>query len=226
MCWKLVIADDHEILRDGLAKILIARNSQIQVVDSVGDAQSAVIACRKHQPDLLVLDIEMPGRDSLAAIREVKLVSSSTRILMLTSYSSEIFITAANRGGAEGYVLKSEPVDVIIDAMLRVLNGGTAYSESVRAKMAKTHSTGSGGHRPAWLDELTPREIEILRYIGKGLDNTQMARAMSLSKRTVERHVSRLMDAVGIRERASLAELAHTHGYVAAECRTAFELAQ
>lgn len=215
MSTKLVIADDHELLRDGLARFVMARDATFNVVASVGDAQSAVNACRRHQPDLLILDIEMPGRDALSAVRDVTAVSPKTKIVILTAYCHNIFVDAAARGAAAGYILKCEPIEMIFDSILTVLNNGVAYSEPVRARISKLRSMEDKDiERPSCLNDLTPRELEILSYIGRGLDNIMMARAMSISKRTVERHVSRLMDAVGIRDRASLAALGCKYGSV------------
>jgi DNA-binding NarL/FixJ family response regulator len=210
----IVIADDHEILRDALSGHA-SKGAGFDVVACVGDAQDAVNECRRLRPDLLLLDIEMPGRDALGAIADVKAGSPGTRVVILTAYCRDAFIELALRSGVAGYLLKADPPPAIFEALAMIAGGGTAYSRAVRARMAQRDFGGadkSGGPTP--LAELTPRELEVLRHIGRGLDNDQMAAAMFLSKRTVERHVARLMSTVAIRDRTGLVKLAYEHGLV------------
>ncbi len=218
MSTTIVIADDHEILREALSGPA-ATKAGFQVVGSVGDAQSAVNACRTRRPDLLLLDIEMPGRDALAAMADVRSASPGTRIVILTAYCRDAFIQAALDNGATGYLLKSDPPAALFAALARVAAGEAAYSRSVLNRMSQIEPKPSGSsgaaRRGSRIAGLTPRELEVLRYIGKGLDNDQMAEAMLLSKRTVERHIARLMDVVAIRERTGLMKLAYENGLVA-----------
>jgi len=207
----MVIADDHEILRDALTAYA-TRNAGFQVIGSVNEAQAAVNACARQRPDLLLLDIEMPGRDALAAIVDVRAASPRTRVVVLTAYCRDTFIQFALESGAAGYLLKSDPPAVIFDSLAKVARGGTAYSKSVLERMPRGRIDRIDGSEGATrLAGLTPRELEVLRYIGRGLDNNQMARTMSLSKRTVERHVARLMDSLAIRDRATLQRFAFEH---------------
>jgi DNA-binding NarL/FixJ family response regulator len=208
----MVIADDHEVLREALSGYA-TQNAGYQVAGSVPDAQSAVNACAQQQPDLLLLDIEMPGRDPLAAIADVKAASPRTKVVILSGYCRDTFIQAALRGGANGYLLKSDPTASIFASLARVVQGGSAYSKQVHDRIVagreEREREPSGRTR---LADLTPRELEVLRYIGRGLDNEQMAKTMTLSKRTVERHVARLMDSLAIRDRASLQRFAFEQG--------------
>jgi DNA-binding NarL/FixJ family response regulator len=206
---KLVIADDHEILRDALTGHA-EKIAGFDVVGSVGDAQAAVNICARHRPDLLLLDLEMPGRDALAAIADVRVASPKTRVVVLTAYCRDAFIQLALDSGAAGYLLKTDSPSAIFESLEKVVRGETAYSKPVLERMLQSGATRTENpSRSTRLSELTPRELEVLRYIGRGADNEQMARAMSLSKRTVERHVSRLMDSLAIRDRAGLQRFAH-----------------
>lgn len=208
---RLVIADDHELLRDALAAYALNKGG-LEVVASVGDAQSAIIACAERRPDNLVIDIEMPGRDSIAAIADIKAASPSTRVVVLSAYCKEAMIVAALRNGAAGYVLKTEPPAEIFAALKRVLSGETVLSQQAQRLVP---AGGRRGEAPATLlSTLTPRELEVLRSIGRGCDNNQMAEAMHLSKSTVERHIERLMNTVGIHTRAGLVKLAYDQGLV------------
>ena len=209
---RLLIADDHEILRNALAETA-ASSSSFDVVGCVGDAQSAVNACADKRPDILLLDLDMPGRDAIAAISDIRSVSPTTKVVVLTAYCRDAFIQLAVSSGVAGYLLKSDPPRAIFDAISKIASGGTAYSKPVALRISQCgFSRSSEAPGAARLAELTPRELEVLRYIGRGRDNEQMAREMCLSKRTVERHVARLMDAVAIRDRAGLMKLAYEHG--------------
>jgi DNA-binding NarL/FixJ family response regulator len=205
---KAVIADSQEFIRIALAS-LARETGRFETVDRVGDAQAAVNACSRLLPDMLVLEIEMPGRDPLAAVADVRAVSPGTRVVILTAGCSGTLVHQALRLGVCGYLLKSDTADEILRGLSRVLSGGTAFSRRVLEHMRESACD------TAALDRLTPRELEVLRYIGQGRSNDQMAGSMSLSKRTVERHVSRLMSTLGIRDRAALQRVAARNGVAA-----------
>lgn len=207
---QVVVADDHEILRLALVE-LVQHKLGAHVCASVGDAQSAVIACIKHHPHLLLLDVEMPGRDAFGIIPEVQSSSPRTKIVLLSAYSRDIFVDLACRLNLSGYLLKTEPPSFLLSAITRIMRGDTVYSELVRTRLENTSSTPSRVSRFA---ALTPREFEVLRYIGKGMSNAEMAKVMHLSKRTVERHVARLMASLNIHERGSLVRLAYESSVV------------
>jgi DNA-binding NarL/FixJ family response regulator len=211
---RLIIADDHELVRDALASHARA-TEEFEVVDSVPDAQAAVNACRLKEPDILLLDIEMPGRDALSAIPDVKSVSPGTLVVILSAYCRDSFIELALRNGADGYLVKQDSPSEIFDLLCEATPGAPVYSKDVLARLQpRTVDSRVQDRRTTRVTNLTPREIEVLRYIGQGLNNRRMAEEMCISCRTVERHVSRLMDALNIRERASLMNLAHDQGLV------------
>jgi DNA-binding NarL/FixJ family response regulator len=208
----LVIADDHELVRCALAASAAAIGG-FRVYDAVGDAQAAVNACARLQPDLLLIDLEMPGRDTLSAIAEVKAVSPNIKVVVLTGYCRESFIEHSLGSGADGYLLKSEPSATLIESLLRILRGENVISKAAVACLNQAQrERATCDTRPARLAQLAPRELEVLRYIARGMSNGQMAQTMSLSKRTVERHVLRLMNSLAIRDRAGLRQFAKDHG--------------
>jgi len=208
----LTIADDHEILRDALSHHA-AKTEGFEVVASVGDAQAAVNACHSMKPDLLLLDIEMPGRDALAAITDIRAVSPLTRVVILSAYCRDSFIQTAIENGAVGYLVKSDPPSVIFEALAKIAGGASAYSKSVLSRRSVAGGGRASNHSGSTrLADLAPRELEVLRYIGRGMSNDQMAKVMFLSKRTVERHVARLMDSLDIRDRAGLHKFASDEG--------------
>lgn len=204
----LTIADDHEILRDALASHATT-STDLEVVASVSDAQTAVNACRQHQPDVLLLDIEMPGRDSLASIPDILAASPETKIVILSAYCRDIFIEEALKNKVAGYLVKSDPPSVIFAALKKICDGKAVYSDAVLSRMSKNaKGEAKCDIEVTRLSRLSPREMEVLRYIGRGVDNGEMAKIMFLSKRTVERHVSRLMKSLDIHDRASLQKFA------------------
>lgn len=213
----VIIADDHELLRLALSRLLTG-DGGYRVVASVGDAASALHACAQHRPGLLLLDLEMPGRDAVSVVSEIRSVSPSTKVVVLSAFCRDALISAALKAGVDGYLVKTEPPSVILGSLRRVLAGEQVYSACVQERLAPP-GEGRGAKRRlsascTLIDKLTPREIEVLRYLGKGLSNDEMARTMHLSPRTVERHLSRLMDAVGIRDRTKLTRLAFDAGLV------------
>jgi len=211
---KLIIADDHEILRDALSGHA-AKKAGFDVVAGVGDAQSAIQACASRLPDLLLLDIEMPGRDALSAIADVHAASPRTRVVILTAYCRDAFIQLALASGVAGYLFKTDSAPAIFEALAKIAAGGIVYSRQVQARISQSDfRQRDGTELSTRLAALTPRETEVLRYIGHGLDNDEMAAAMSLSKRTVERHMSRLMDSLAIRDRAGLHKFAYEQGLI------------
>ncbi|MCC6230315.1 MAG: response regulator transcription factor [Phycisphaerales bacterium] len=211
----IVIADDHQILRDAIAQS-IAKAPGLYVAECVGDAQAAINACSNVKPDILLLDIEMPGRDALGAVIDVRAVSPDTRVVILSAFCKDAMIDLSLRAGVAGYLVKSEPPSRIVDALTRVLRGESVYSASVLARIdqQRAASLKRSGDMVTRLASLTPREIEVLRYIGRGQDNAAMASHMHLSIRTVERHVSRLMHALRIDDRTRLTALAFETGLV------------
>jgi DNA-binding NarL/FixJ family response regulator len=208
----MIIADDHELVREALARHAEERSGW-KVLAAVSSAEDALRACRLHQPELLVLDAGMPGRDPLAAILDIRYASPTTRIVVLSGSCRDDSIELAVRHGAIGYLLKSEPTAHIFAALERARQGHRVYSPAAAARLA-ANVEGKPSSRPetSRLSRLTPRELEVLRAIARGLSNDDMARCMSISKRTVERHVSRLMDAIAIRDRAAIVRFAFEHG--------------
>lgn len=211
----MVIADDHPVLREGLREYLGGAGG-FAVVGTVGDAQSAVNLCRERRPSVLLLDVEMPGRDPLGAIADILSASPGTRIVVFTAFCRDAVIDTAVRSGVAGYLLKSDSPPDILGALARVVRGERVYSKDVQVRLSRAEgAAGRYGPVESLLSTLTPRELEVLRYIGKGQDNAEMARAMHLSIRTVERHVLRLMRHLRIDDRTKLTALAHESGLVA-----------
>lgn len=203
-----VIADDHEIVCVALAEN-VAPAAGLEVVARVGDGQAALQACIDLQPDVLLMDVVMPGRDPLAILSDIRAASPHTKLVILTGFCRDSFIELALRAEISGFLLKSERPQALSDALRRIMAGERVLSAAVEARIVE-----HGAPLRSRLSQLTPREVEVLRYIGHGWDNGKMAGEMSISKRTVERHVARLMTDLAIHDRTHLTRFAYEQGLV------------
>jgi len=196
----IVLADDHSVVRSGL-RLLLDQAGGLHVVSEAGDAESAVRTVLGHKPDVLVLDLNMPGDlTSLEAIPKVGEVSPGTRVVVLTMQEDPEFARRALQAGAAGYVLKEAADSELVEAVRRAAAGETYLNPRLGAKLAATPATPSGPP-----DDLSEREVEVLRLVALGHTNTEIAGQLYLSVRTVENHLGRIYDKVGVTSRAELA---------------------
>ncbi len=205
----VVLADDHVVVRSGL-RLVLERAGGFEVVSEAGDADGAVRTVLGHKPDVLVLDLNMPGRlASLEAIPRVGEVSPSTKVVVLTMQDDPEYAREALRAGAKGYVLKEGADDELVEAVRRVASGSTYLHPSVGAAIAAAppQSTGPPG-------DLTEREAEVLRLIALGHTNVEIAEQLFLSVRTVESHRAHIQRKLGRSTRAELVRWALEHGVV------------
>src|SRR4051794_40419421 len=206
----LVLADDHAVVRSGL-RLVLERADDVEVVSEAGDAESAVRTVLGHKPTVLVLDLNMPGRlTSLEAISRIADVSPQTRVVVLTMQDDPEFARRALRAGAAGYVLKEAADDELVEAVRRVAHGETYLHPSLGAALAAAPPEPSGP-----LDDLTGREVDVLRLIALGHTNGEIARQLYLSVRTVESHRAHIQRKLGRSSRAELVRYALDHGLVA-----------
>lgn len=203
---RIVLADDHQILLAGL-KRLIESKGDMEVVATATDAASAIEAARNHRPDVLVLDISMPG-GGLEVARRVREMELPTRIVILTMYAEDRYVMEAVRLGAAGYVLKRAADKELIDA-IRAVAAGDAYltPAAVRLLLA-TQQNEDGRSEPA----LSPREREVLRFTARGFSNLEIAERLFVSPKTVDTYRSRIMAKLDLHRRSELVEYALGHG--------------
>jgi two-component system response regulator NreC len=208
----IVLADDHAVVRSGL-RMVLDREADFEVVSEAGDADGALRTVLGHKPTVLVLDLNMPGElSSLDAIPRVQEVSPATHVVVLTMQEDPEFARRALRAGAAGYVLKEAADDELVDAVRQVAQGGTYLNPRLGAILAAAPPEPSG--RP---DDLTEREVEVLRLIALGHTNTEIAHQLYLSVRTVESHRAHIQQKLGRSTRAELVRYALDHGFVAAQ---------
>jgi len=205
----IVLADDHAVVRSGL-RMVLEREEDFEVVSEAADADSALRTVLGHKPAILVLDLNMPGEPtSLEAIPRVPDVSPNTRVVVLTMQEDPEFARRALRAGAAGYVLKEAADDELVDAIRRVAAGATYLNPRLGAMLAAAPPEQTGPP-----DDLTEREVGVLRLIALGHTNAEIARELFLSVRTVESHRAHIQQKLGRSTRAELVRYALDHGLV------------
>jgi two-component system response regulator NreC len=204
---RIVLADDHQILLDGLRRLIDA-NGDMQVVATAIDAPTAIEAARAHRPDVIVLDINMPGGGGLEVARRVREMELPSKIVVLTMYAEDRYVMEAVRLGAAGYVLKRSADKDLLEA-IRTVAAGEAYltPTAVRLLLA-TQQNETGRPEPA----LSSREREVLRYTARGFSNLEIAGRLFVSPKTVDTYRSRIMAKLDLHRRSELVEYALRHG--------------
>jgi len=202
---RIVLADDHAVVRAGL-RLLLDAESDLTVLAEAGDIETAGRMVRAHRPDVLVLDLNMPGGESLPAIPEL---AAQTAIVVLTMQSDVAFARRALQSGARGYVLKEAADAELVQAIHAAATGGTYLTPELGARMAAAPLIPSGPP-----DGLTEREVEILRLIALGHTNTEIGKQLYLSVRTIESHRSHIQQKTGRNSRAELVRYALDHQLV------------
>jgi two-component system response regulator NreC len=205
---RLVLADDHAVVRAGL-RLLLDSEADFEVVGEAGDVGEALRQVRAHRPDVLILDLNMPGGPSLAAIPKVSEINEATVVVVLTMQDDTAFAREALRGGAKGYVLKDAADGELAQAVRAAVAGGTYLNPSLGARLAVEPPTPSGPP-----DDLTEREVEVLRLIALGHTNAEIAGQLYLSVRTVESHRAHIQQKLRRSTRAELVGYALDHGLI------------
>jgi two-component system, NarL family, response regulator NreC len=204
----LVIADDHAVVRSGL-KMLLDAEPDLEVVAEAGDVESALRYVRGHKPTVLVLDLNMPGEPSLPAIPRLREVSPATQIVVLTMQDDPAYAREALRAGALGYVLKEAADAELVQAVRMAAKGVTYLQPVLGARLASQQSEADGPP-----DDLTEREVEVLRLIALGHTNSEIGEQLFLSVRTVESHRAHIQQKIGRSTRAELVSYARDHKLV------------
>jgi len=209
---RIVLADDHAVVRSGL-RMVLEREGDLEVVSEAGDAETALRMALGHKPAVLVLDLNMPGElTSLDAIPRVRDVSPATRVVVLTMQEDPEFARRALRAGAAGYVLKESADHELVDAVRRAAAGDTYLNPRLGAMLAAAPPETVGPP-----DDLTERELEVLRQIALGHTNAEIAERLYLSVRTVESHRAHIQQKLRRSSRAELVRYALDHGLVGPE---------
>jgi len=204
----LVLADDHAVVRSGL-RLLLEAEPGFEVVAEAATAEDALRYVRAHRPSVLVLDLNMPGRPSLEVLPEVRGAVPGTGVVVLTMQEDPAFAREALRAGALGYVLKEAADEELLQAVRLAAAGETYLNPRLGARLAAEPPVPSGPP-----DDLTEREVEVLRLIALGHTNTEIAQRLFLSVRTIESHRAHIQQKIRRTSRAELVQYALEHGFV------------
>lgn len=201
---EIVVADDHPVVRGGLRAVLEGQED-MEVVGEAGDVQEALRKVGAFKPDILLLDLIMPGGPTVDSIPELQSKSDRTRILVLTMQSDPVFARTALRLGASGLILKETPTDTLVDVVRRVAGGGTYVDPAVGARLAREPEFEGPP------DGLSSREAQILGLVALGLTNQEIADKLFISVRTVEAHRNHIQQKMDFNSRAELVRYALDH---------------
>lgn len=211
---RVALVDDDSLVRAGLAMILGA-DPGIEVVGQGGDGSEAVPLVQKHRPDVLLMDVRMPGLDGIAATKAVTSQPNPPRIIMLTTFDMDEYVFRALEAGASGFLLKDTPPQDLIRAVHVVAGGDAMLSPTITRRMLSHFSDANPGTRQdkhPGLDQLTERETEVLGAVGAGLSNTQIGMRLFMSEATVKAHVSKIFAKLDCTNRVQIAIIAHEAG--------------
>lgn len=206
----ILIADDHPLFRKGL-RALLATLPQVRVVAEAANGAEAVRLVAQLRPDIVLMDLQMPGGDGLAAVRQIAAAQPEVRVLVVTMFQDDDSIFAAMRAGARGYVLKDMDDDDITRAILAVGRGDAIFSPAIAARMIRFFST-TAPQPIAMFPELTESERNVLRLMAKGLNNDAIAQQLALSSKTVRNYISSIFGKLQVADRAQAIVRAHDAG--------------
>ena len=217
---RILVVDDHTLFRRGLTALL-ARDPQLEVVGDAADASEALRRAAELRPDLILLDNHLPGVNGVDALPALLEAAPGVRVLMLTVSEDEQDLAAALRGGAAGYLLKTIEGDALVAAIVRAMRGESVVAAEMTGKLVAAYRGAAGGAAavapaPAAspIDQLSPREQEILRGIARGASNKEIGRSLGIAETTVKIHVQHVLRKLDVASRVQAAVIASEHGLV------------
>ena len=208
---KILLCDDQAVIRDGL-EMLLTLEKDFQVVGSAQDGFEAVELAGKKSPDLILMDLKMPGMNGIEATREICKKHPNIKILVLTTYDDDEWVFDAIRAGASGYLLKDTSRQKIIEAIRGTMDGKSFVDPAVAGKLINQVASNQTQPTSILKDKLTERELDVLRLLAKGMTNTDIAGTLHLSEGTVRNHVSAILEKLGVSDRTQAAVIAIQHG--------------
>jgi DNA-binding NarL/FixJ family response regulator len=217
---RVVIVDDDDLMRAGLRAVLSSDES-IEVAGEAGDGRGAAPLARSLRPDVMLMDVRMPDLDGIAATREVLAAAPEARVVILTTFEEDDYIFGALRAGASGFLLKRTSPEDLVAAIHTVAGGDSLLSPSVTRtvidRMARQPSPDAAAYKR--LEELTPREREVLELIARGLSNGEIAAALVVEESTVKTHVKRILGKLRLRDRVQAVIFAYESGLTRPESK-------
>ncbi|MEA5624604.1 response regulator transcription factor [Nostoc sp. UHCC 0251] len=210
---KVLLVDDQGLIRQGL-RALLELEPDLEIVGEAENGEQAINLVAEFHPDVVLLDIRMPIMDGVAATREIQKRFAKTKILVLTTFDDDEYVSAALQNGAMGYLLKDTPSEELAVAIRAVYKGYTQLGPGIVKKLLTQFSNGTPTQStpvPSSLAELTPREKEVLRLIATGASNREIAQELYISEGTVKNHVTNILNRLNLRDRTQAAIWANTY---------------
>ena len=207
---RILVADDHPMLREGLVSVL-STQPDFEVIGEATDGSETVRLAERLEPDVILLDLEMPGLDGVAALEKLRDAGPGARTIVFTAYDTDERILGALRAGARGYLLKGASRTEIFDAIRTVHSGGSLLGPVVTTRLLEHVERGDEQERP---NNLTPRELEVLALLTRGRKNSEIADTLFISERTVKFHVSSILGKLGAENRTEAVRVAVRRGLV------------
>jgi DNA-binding NarL/FixJ family response regulator len=215
---RILIADDQELVRTGFRVVLDAE-PDLEVVGEAADGFAALDAAETLRPDVVLMDIRMPNLDGIEATRRIAAGNGAPRILILTTFDLDDYIYEALRAGASGFLLKDARAEELRQAVRMVASGDALLSPAITRRLIESYTRRPPPTlHPAPLAELTPRELEVLRLVARGLSNAEIARELVVGDATVKTHVARIFSKLDLHDRAQAVVLAYESGLVEPGC--------
>jgi DNA-binding NarL/FixJ family response regulator len=211
---RVLVADDERLVRAGFRMILKAE-PDIEVVGEADDGREAIAKAERLAPDVVLMDIRMPGLDGIAATEQITARQHAPRVLVLTTFDRDEYVYDALRAGASAFLLKDAPEHQLLAAIRVVADGGSLFAPSITKRLIEqfaAHGTGTAA-LPA-LEELTARELDVLRLIARGLSNAEIATQLVVSEHTTKTHVASILQKLHLRNRVQAVVLAYESGLV------------
>ncbi|HEY7198395.1 MAG TPA: response regulator transcription factor [Gaiellaceae bacterium] len=212
---RVAIADDQEMVRKGF-RLLLEDEEDMEVVAEAGNGEEAVAAVRRDKPDVVLMDVRMPGLDGIEATRRLVEAGSAARVLVLTTFDLDEYVYEALRAGASGFLLKDAPAEKLVEAVRVVAAGESLLAPSVARRVVE-HYTSQPRPRPelqAALGDLTDRELQVLRLVARGRSNAEIARELVVSDHTAKTHVGHVLSKLRLRDRIQAVVFAYESGLV------------
>lgn len=212
MTVRVLVADDHELLRAGLVTVLRSA-ADIEVVAEATDGPTAVRLAMDHRPDIVLMDVEMPGGDGISATRQICAALPDTRVLILTMFDLDEYVVQCLHAGASGFLLKTTEPRGLVQAVLACAAGQSTIAPTVLARLLD-----GVGRRPPdpeahpGLTDLTERELDVLKAMTRGLSNAEIGQTLFLAESTIKSHVAQILAKLGVRDRLQAVVVAHRHG--------------
>jgi len=208
---KILICDDQAVIRDGL-EMLLKLEQDFEIVGAAQDGAEAVELAAQKSPDLVLMDLKMPGTNGIEATREIRAKFPNVKVLVLTTYDDDEWLFDAIRAGASGYLLKDTPRHKIIEAIRGTVEGRSFLDPAIAGKLINQVASNQKQPTSVLAEKLTERELDVLRLIAKGFNNSDIAGQLHLSEGTVRNHVSAILEKLGVSDRTQAAVAAIQHG--------------